>query len=114
LGVGFAIRRGIPETLQRLGLRLPTRQDMGWGIGIGILAMIVVPVLLLLWSSVTSPEAFQAQTEAVAELDAAIVSLPLAFVVAISAALGEEIWMRGGLQPVFGNVITSVFFSLEI
>ncbi len=37
LGVGMAIRRGIPESLERLGLKIPTPQDVLWGIGAGLL-----------------------------------------------------------------------------
>lgn len=112
LGVGFAIRRGVPATMQRLGLRLPTPADIGWGVAIAVLAILVVPLLLTLWQAIVRADEYAAQTEAIEALDAAVVSLPLAFVVAISAALGEEIWLRGGIQPIFGIVATSVLFAL--
>lgn len=112
LGVGFAIRRGIPETLLRLGLRLPTLADIGLGLGIAVLTLIVVSLLLSVWQVLVPAEEFAAQTEAIEALDAAVISLPLAFVVAISAALGEEIWLRGGVQPVFGLVASSALFAL--
>ncbi len=112
LGVGFAIRRGWAATAARLGLRWPTVQDLVWGVGIGVAGVFIVPLMLSLWAAVTSPEAFAEQIAAVEALDAAVVSLPLAFVVAISAAVGEEIWIRGGLQPIFGIVLSSVLFAL--
>ena len=38
--------------------------------------------------------------------------LLLGFVLAISSAAGEEILYRGALQPVYGIVLTSIFFAL--
>ena len=103
LGVGFAIRRSVADTLARLGLRWPTRQDLIWGLAVGIVGVFAVSLVLNFWAALTSPETFAAQTEAVEALDAAVGSLPLAFLIAITAAVGEEIWIRGGLQPVFGS-----------
>lgn len=111
LGVGLALRRSLPDALERLGLRLPTNTDLVWGVGIGVLFIAVMFVFSALWAALTSPEAFAEQTQAVNQLNAAFASLPLAFVVAVSAAVGEEIWIRGALQPVFGIVATSVFFT---
>jgi membrane protease YdiL (CAAX protease family) len=111
LGVGLAIRRGVPETLARLGLRLPTQQDITWGVGTGVGLLLLMLVFNLIWAVVTSPELLEQQTSAAQQLNMAFATLPLAFVLATSAALGEEIWIRGGLQPVFGIGVTSVFFA---
>jgi membrane protease YdiL (CAAX protease family) len=42
----------------------------------------------------------------------AILRLPAAFWLALTAALSEEILFRGALQPVFGLPLTSVYFAL--
>lgn len=112
LGVGLALRRTLPGALDRLALRLPTGADLAWGVGMGLLFIVVMFVFSALWAALTTPEAFSEQTQAVSQLNAAFATLPLAFVVAISAALGEEIWIRGALQPVFGIGLTSIFFAV--
>lgn len=111
LGVGLALRRSLPAVLERLALRLPTNADLIWGVGIGGLFIAVMMVFSALWAALVSPEVFAEQTQAVNQLNTAFATLPLAFVVAVSAAVGEEIWIRGALQPVFGIVLTSVFFT---
>ena len=111
LGVGFAIRRGVPETLARLGLRIPTQQDITWGVGIGVGLLVFMLIFNAIWALVTSPELIEQQTSAAEQLNLAFSTLPLAFILATSAALGEEIWIRGGLQPVFGLGVSSLFFA---
>lgn len=112
LGVGFAIRRDTPHTLARLGLRWPQRDDLVWGAGAGILFLILMIVFNQIWAAFTSPELLAEQTSAAFELNRAFATLPLAFILSVSAAFGEEIWLRGGLQPIFGIGVTSVFFTL--
>jgi hypothetical protein len=109
LGVGFAIRRGLPDTLARLGLRAPTRDDWRMGVGYGVGLVVLQIVFQIVWAAL-APDAFATQTTAAQALTNVIDSLPLALVVAFSAAVGEEIFMRGALQPVFGLVPVSVFF----
>ncbi len=110
LGVGLAIRRDWSQTMARLGLRLPTRDDLVWGIGLGFALFIISPILTFIWAALTSPELLSEQTAAVETLNQAFATLPMAFIVALTAAVGEEIWIRGALQPVFGLVFSSLFF----
>lgn len=112
LGVGLSLRRTPAEAAQRLGLRAPTRDDwrLGLAAGIGLYAGSIF--VGLIWSSLVTPEQFAEQTAASQQLSAAIDSLPLVLVIALSAAIGEEIFFRGALQPVFGLVPTSLFFAL--
>lgn len=112
LGVGLALRRDLSAVLDRLALRLPTGADLAWGGAVGILFIGAMFVFSALWAALTTPEAFAEQTRAVSQLNAAFATLPLAFIVAISAAVGEEIWIRGALQPVFGIGLTSAFFAV--
>ena len=39
-------------------------------------------------------------------------SLWLGFLVAFTAGVGEELLFRGALQPIFGNLIVSIFFVM--
>jgi uncharacterized protein len=112
LGVGLAIRRTPRQTFERLALRLPTSGDVIWGIGIGLLFIILLGVFGTIWETLTSPEQLAEQTAAAEQISQAFATLPLAFIMASSAAIGEEIWIRGALQPVFGIPISSIFFVL--
>lgn len=112
LGVGFAIRRDLSESLTRLGLRLPTREDLVNG-GLAGLGMIVLSfVFQLVWAALTPPDQFAQQTEAAEVLTRVLATIPLTLIVSVSAAIGEEILLRGALQPIFGIYLTSAVFAL--
>ena len=112
LGVGLAIRRTPQQTFERLGLRVPTSRDIIWGIGIGVLFIFVLGVFGSIWEALTPEQQLAEQTAAAEQISQAFATLPLAFVMASSAAIGEEIWIRGSLQPIFGIPISSIFFVL--
>jgi hypothetical protein len=79
--VGLFVRRDIRGTLERLGLVRPTLQQVAIGIASGILLVMV---------SFT----------------------PLAAVIAsISAGLGEELSVRGVIQPRFGILVSALVFT---
>ncbi len=118
LGVGAAIRRDWNSALHRLGLRLPTRQDWIWGIGGGIGLLGVLFVYGIILSFIVSlflpqqAETIEALNRANNSIATTFSTLPLAFILSASAAIGEELLFRGALQPVFGNMFISVFFAL--
>jgi membrane protease YdiL (CAAX protease family) len=112
LGIGFAIRRTLPQALARLGLRTPTQEDLGYGFLIGFAMIIGLIIFGVFMTLLFTPEQLEQQNEASNSLAESYATIPLAFTIAISAAVGEEIFFRGALQPVFGNVLTSVFFTL--
>jgi uncharacterized protein len=111
LGVGYAIRRRLPDTLARLGLRAPTVAD--WRAG-GSFALLLTAFQICagsLWVLLAPPEQLAEQTAASQAIGMAIDTLPLALAVSVFAAFGEEIFFRGALQPVFGLVPTALFFT---
>lgn len=110
LGVGYAIRRDLAQTLARLGLRMPTPEDIRWGFGGGLILYGIAIVFSVL-ISILLPETVD-QTSAAESLAAAFATVPLALLLSASAAVGEEIFYRGALQPVFGNVLVSMFFAV--
>ncbi|MFW5691549.1 MAG: CPBP family intramembrane glutamic endopeptidase [Chloroflexota bacterium] len=115
LGVGWAIRRNTEQSLGRLGLRLPTADDLRWGIGGGLLLMVALFAFNIVVNVITlivDPDAFEASARASQVLTEALSTLPLALIVATTAAIGEELLFRGALQPIFGNVLVSIFFAL--
>ncbi|MFO7320508.1 MAG: CPBP family intramembrane glutamic endopeptidase [Chloroflexota bacterium] len=112
LSVGFGIRRTMEQTLARLSLRWPTSTDLRAGILTGGLLYAGSIVVAMIWALFVSPETFAEQTAAAQRLGQAINSLPLLLVVSLWAPIGEEVFFRGAMQPVFGIVPTSLFFAL--
>jgi membrane protease YdiL (CAAX protease family) len=112
LGIGLAIRRTLDQGLVRLGLRLPNRADLVWGVGIGLGLFAALMVMADIWTRLVPPEQLEQQSAAAEQIASAFNTIPLAFLLSLAAALSEEILFRGALQPVFGLVPTSVFFAL--
>ena len=117
LGVGWAVRRNTAYALRRLGLPKPTRDDLVKGLQTGLLligAVFVVGIItsLLIQVGIFSEQSMTESGEASNSLTQEFATLPRALLLSISAAVGEEILFRGALQPVFGNILVSVFFTL--
>ena len=111
LGVGFLINRDWRNATKRLGLVKPTGRDIAIAIGCVFIALAVSIVSTLL------VEIFQ--PELVDDLQETLTDLPgdgnvfwIAAMIGITAAVGEEILMRGAIQPRFGIVFTSLVFAL--
>lgn len=111
-GVGLFLRRSPAQTMLRLGLRVPTPRDVWMGITLGISLLVVGIVYALVWERLFTPQQIAEQTQASEALATAFSTLPLALLLAVCAAIGEEVLLRGALQPIFGNVLTSLFFAL--
>lgn len=111
LGVGLFLRRTPQAALTRLGLRFPTVQDFRWGSGVGALLFGFVIILSRVWAGSVSPQELEQQTAASSQLAQAFNSLPLALLLSVIVAIGEEVFFRGALQPVFGNVLTTIMFT---
>jgi hypothetical protein len=113
LGVGLFVRRNWQQTMERLSLRWPDRDDWRAGLlaGIGLYSLqIAVGVV---WVLLSDPETLRQQTAAAEQIFQAFSgSLLAGFFLAFSASVGEEILFRGALQPVFGLWLTSIFFAL--
>jgi uncharacterized protein len=113
LGVGFAIRRGVPQAIERLGLRAPQVGDVLFGVLAAFACLVIAFGTALIWSAVVTLEVFEQQNAASQEIaEALAVSLPAALIIALAVSIGEELFFRGALQPVFGIFWTSVSFAL--
>jgi Type II CAAX prenyl endopeptidase Rce1-like len=108
--VGLWIRRGLPESLKRLGVG-PIHQGH-------VLAIVLGVGALLLFN--TGFEMFQRRFFTDAWLDDQRINqsirsglgLPEMLMLGISAGIGEEITMRGALQPRLGLFWTSLLFAM--
>ncbi len=111
LGVGWLSRRSLRQTLERLGLVLPSRRQVALGAGAGLL---LVPVVMLI-EALSGAFGVTANPD-VAKLSEALVgplfrSLPGVLTVGLAAALGEEAILRGAVQPRFGLLPTAALFA---
>lgn len=103
LAVGFGSRRNLAATLERLGLARPTLRHLAIGIGIGLglagLMSLALPLMDTLWQALGWPTTDE---EAFGELMAFAISPIGALVIGVTAGLGEELGVRGVLQPRLG------------
>jgi CAAX protease family protein len=113
LGIGMAIRRNLPQSLERLGLQIPTLNDITWGIGSGLLLIGATLLMVQIWSLFVPINQIEQQNAAADEMVKSFNTLPLAFLLSFMAAVSEEILFRGALQPVFGLVPAGIFFALS-
>lgn len=111
MGIGLAFRRDLPQSFARLGLRIPTLGDVTWGFLTAIVFIGLMVLFNIVWSMFVPTDQINDQTVALQQLNRSLATLPLAFLVALTASVGEEIWLRGALQPVFGIGLSSIFFA---
>lgn len=112
LGVGFLTRRPARATLERLGIGLPSPQGLTAAAGLTVALFIMVALISGIWMGLVSETTFEEQTEASDALSEGVTTLGLAFLLALTAAIGEEIAFRGALQPVLGFWPTALIFAL--
>jgi membrane protease YdiL (CAAX protease family) len=107
--VGFLVRRDVRGTLDRLGLRMPRPRE--W-------AVVVIGVAALYGLNVAA-EAIQtrwfpglaAYDDRVNQAVAGSLGAGSALLLGVSAGVGEEVAMRGALQPKLGLLLTSLLFA---
>jgi membrane protease YdiL (CAAX protease family) len=112
LGIGGGIRRNWRQVLKRLGLGMPDVEGVVVSVFLTFGLFFFVAISQMIWLGLVSEETFDEQTQAAEALSESISTLELAFLVAVVAAVSEEIAFRGALQPVFGFWPTAIFFAL--
>ena len=113
LGVGWLTRRDLSAILGRLGLRLPTPKDWLAGLVTAVLLYTSAHVATAIWASAVSPVTFEAQTRTARFIFETLSgSLVASLLFACLTGISEEILYRGALQPVFGILLSSLFFTL--
>jgi membrane protease YdiL (CAAX protease family) len=108
-GVGFLVKRDLRATLDRLGLRLPRPSHY----------LVMLAGLIALYLLNLGVEAFQhrffpalwEQDQRVSRLLVGGLGLGGGLLLGVSAGVGEELAMRGALQPRLGLVFTAVVFA---
>src|SRR5262245_40476366 len=107
--VGFLIKRDVRETLDRLGLtRLRLRH-------VGVVLLGVVALYLINLGSETLQRLWfpdqWAHDQQINQMLAGGITVAGAILVGVGAGVGEELAMRGALQPKLGLVLTSLAFA---
>ncbi|HSH83512.1 MAG TPA: CPBP family intramembrane glutamic endopeptidase, partial [Herpetosiphonaceae bacterium] len=112
MAVGFPVVRTLGQTLQRLGLVRPTGRQV---IGALVLAVLMVGGATLLdagisrvWQALGWP---RTDTAAFERLLGAAISPLGAVVIGVTAGVGEEMVVRGALQPRLGILLSNLFFA---
>ncbi len=109
-GVGFLVRRDLRATLDRLGLALPRPSHLA----------VAVAGVAVLWLLNTGIEAAQRvwfpslwqHDQRINAMLAGGLGLGGGVLLGISAGVGEELAMRGALQPRLGLVFTALVFAV--
>jgi membrane protease YdiL (CAAX protease family) len=112
IAVGYGVSRNLREALERVGLVRPSwRQVLA---GLGIAAALVLTVQLIgvgidwLWGLMGWPRTDSAAFE---ELLSFALNPLGAAVIGVTAGLGEELAVRGVLQPRLGILLSNLFFT---
>ncbi len=112
LGVGLFLRRSPMQTLKRLGIYPVWLSHIGLGAVAGLVLYGVQFFLIAIWAA-NAPDSLTQQSSAAQELfNLFSDSLLLGLLLAITTGIGEELFFRGALQPIFGIFATSLFFVL--
>jgi membrane protease YdiL (CAAX protease family) len=112
IAVGFGIRRNVTESLERLGLVRPTWRQVVFGFGLAVPLAVAVIVtshgVEWLWNLLGWPTTDMDTFE---ELLVHFISPVGALVLGVVAGLGEELAVRGVLQPRLGIWLSNLFFT---
>lgn len=112
LAVGYAIRRNLGAALSRLGFVRPTLKQVLIGLGTAVVLVALVQGIGFgvdwLWNQMGWP---RTDSETFGELLAFAFNPLGAVVIGITAGLGEELSVRGVLQPRLGILLSNLFFT---
>ena len=111
---GLFTGRTLPETLQRLGLVKPTTEELGIACGTGValvgVFLAIDFVIAFVFTSLGLPVTALYE-EQLTLLFAGALTIPGAITMAIMAGFGEEISIRGLIQPRYGIILASLCFA---
>jgi membrane protease YdiL (CAAX protease family) len=112
LAVGWPLARSFPAALRRLGLVRPTRRQLLFGVLGGALMVagfvIIDNAIAWLWDTLGWATTNDAGVD---ELLGYAYNPLGALVVGVTAGLGEELAVRGVLQPRLGLLLSNLFFT---
>ncbi len=112
VAAGFPVVRSFGRALHRLGLVRPTGRQVLFAIGLAVLlvgvAWLLDTAIAWVWDALGWP---RTDTAAFERLLGAAISPAGAVLIGITAGLGEELAVRGVLQPQLGILLSNLFFT---
>ncbi|NOX61782.1 MAG: CPBP family intramembrane metalloprotease [Chloroflexi bacterium] len=108
VGVGWLARRDLGAVLRRLGLERPTGRHLLLGVSLGV-AMVLLLLPLDFIGGVFDQNVERLTEQLVGPLTQSLFGV---LTLGLAAGLGEEMLLRGALQPRFGLLFTSLIFAL--
>lgn len=111
IAVGYRNYRDGDEATERLGLRIPTPQD----VGVGLAAVIPAFGFAMIGSLLTmlfQPDVVDRLTETLDNMTSGIDNPVGAIFLGLVTGIGEEVLFRGAIQPRFGIIITTALWVL--
>jgi membrane protease YdiL (CAAX protease family) len=109
--VGFTITRNFRQATARLGLNRPTATMIGLAVGLVVLAFIVV-LLGGVATSLFQPDVSKEIDKITKEITSDVQNPIGAMLFGLGSGAGEELLLRGAIQPRFGLLTTTVLFGL--
>lgn len=112
LTVGWPLHRTLSEALRRVGFVAPTLRQVCVGLGLAVVLAFVMTYFDIflgqLWEYMHWP---RTDETAVKKLFEGMNSPLGALVIGVTAGIGEELFVRGVLQPRLGILLSNLFFT---
>ena len=109
---GLFTKRNLGETLQRLGLTRPGAKEIAIAVGFALILVAVFyavdEVIAVIWTAMGWPLTDYGAFE---QFLIPFMTLPGIVIASVCAGFGEEISIRGVLQPRFGIIIPAILFA---
>ncbi len=109
--VGYRIYRGGSDATARLGLRWPTWITFLVALGF-LIALFASNFVFSFLTFLFQPELFDSIQESLPEMTEDVRNPVGAAAVGLSAGIGEELLLRGAIQPRMGILLTAALFAL--
>lgn len=109
--VGTWINRTPRSALERLGLVRPTQAQVWISIGL-VFVLFIVAIVSSLLVSQFQPELSDEITENLGRMTEEIETGRGALLLGVTSGAGEEVLVRGAIQPRFGVLFTSILFAV--
>lgn len=110
IAVGYRNYRNGAEATERLGLQTPTLMEVGIGLA-AVAPAFIFSMIGSLLTSVFQPEAIDRLSETINNMTTGVQNPLGALLLGLCTGIGEEILFRGAIQPRFGILFTTLFWT---